>query len=249
MHPPSSPILPPMCWRACARAPRVHCITNTVAQNYTANMLLAAGAMPSMTISPEEIGSFVAGADSLLVNLGTFDPRKIAAIAVALRRRGAAACRGCSIRFSSTARPAARSSPATSSARGPAVVRLNAAEFAPLSGGDPADEAAGAVRRSLRHDRGADRRQRHRHRRQAPAVIANGDPLMALVTGWAAPARRWFAPRSRSKPTHGWRPSRRCGVRCRRRNRRAGRARPRQVRNRHHRCATQSRSRRLCARG
>ena len=38
------------------RRPRVHCITNAVAQNFTANMLLAAGAMPSMTIAPEEVG-------------------------------------------------------------------------------------------------------------------------------------------------------------------------------------------------
>ena len=45
-----------------ARAPRVHCITNAVAQNFTANVLLAAGAVPSMTLSPEEIGAFVAGA-------------------------------------------------------------------------------------------------------------------------------------------------------------------------------------------
>jgi len=55
------------------RAPRVHCITNAVAQNFTANVLLAAGCVPSMTLSAEEIGSFVAGAGSLLVNLGTFD--------------------------------------------------------------------------------------------------------------------------------------------------------------------------------
>ncbi len=34
-----------------ARRPRVHCITNAVAQNFTANMLLAAGAVPSMTIA------------------------------------------------------------------------------------------------------------------------------------------------------------------------------------------------------
>ena len=66
------------------RAPRVHCITNTVAQNYTANMLLAAGAVPSMTISPEEIVSFVASADALLVNLGTFDEDRRRAINVAL---------------------------------------------------------------------------------------------------------------------------------------------------------------------
>jgi hypothetical protein len=30
-----------------ARRPRVHCITNAVAQNLTANVLLAAGAVPS----------------------------------------------------------------------------------------------------------------------------------------------------------------------------------------------------------
>ena len=40
-----------------ARSPRVHCITNAVAQNFTANALLAIGAVPSMTLSPEEIGA------------------------------------------------------------------------------------------------------------------------------------------------------------------------------------------------
>ena len=68
-----------------ARAPRVHCITNTVAQAYTANvLLLAAGAVPSMTISPEEIATFVGGADALLVNLGTFDAERRKAIDLAL---------------------------------------------------------------------------------------------------------------------------------------------------------------------
>ena len=37
-----------------ARAPRVHCITNAVAQAFTANVLLAAGAVPSMTIAVNE---------------------------------------------------------------------------------------------------------------------------------------------------------------------------------------------------
>src|ERR1700758_5488783 len=72
------------------RSPRVHCITNTVAQNYTANMLLAAGAVPSMTVSPEEIASFVAGAEALLGNLGTFDEERRRAITVALDPMGTA---------------------------------------------------------------------------------------------------------------------------------------------------------------
>src|SRR5919198_4142346 len=56
-----------------ARSPRVHCITNAVAQNFTANVLLAAGAVPSMTISPDEIAEFVERSDALLINLGTLD--------------------------------------------------------------------------------------------------------------------------------------------------------------------------------
>lgn len=67
-----------------ARRPRVHCITNSVAQNFTANMLLAAGAVPSMTTDPNEIREFVASADSLLVNLGTLDAERQAAIRAAL---------------------------------------------------------------------------------------------------------------------------------------------------------------------
>src|SRR5579862_7363023 len=67
-----------------ARAPRVHCITNSVAQAFTANVLLAAGAVPSMTLSADEIGSFVASADALLVNLGTLDKERREAVAAAL---------------------------------------------------------------------------------------------------------------------------------------------------------------------
>ncbi len=89
-----------------ARAPRVHCITNTVAQAFTANMLLAAGATPSVTTSPEEIAGFVAGADSLLVNLGTLDAERRAGDRNRARCCArASTCRGCSIRCSSTARP------------------------------------------------------------------------------------------------------------------------------------------------
>jgi len=51
------------------RAPRVHCITNNVAQHYTASMLLAAGAVPSMTIAAEEVGADV-GKVGVLQRLG-----------------------------------------------------------------------------------------------------------------------------------------------------------------------------------
>lgn len=58
----------------------LHSVTNTVAQNFTANVLLACGATVSMTANPEEIGDFVAKAAAVHVNLGTLDRNRMAAI-------------------------------------------------------------------------------------------------------------------------------------------------------------------------
>jgi hydroxyethylthiazole kinase len=72
------------------RRPRVHCLTNTVAQNLTANMLLAAGAVPSMASHPDEIGAIAAGAGAILINLGTISPegeRAIPKLAALARER------------------------------------------------------------------------------------------------------------------------------------------------------------------
>ncbi|MEQ8708091.1 MAG: hydroxyethylthiazole kinase [Rhodospirillales bacterium] len=65
-------------------SPAVHCITNSVAQNFTANVLLALGAHPSMTHDADEVGEFVASADALLVNLGTLDPARRRSIDLAI---------------------------------------------------------------------------------------------------------------------------------------------------------------------
>lgn len=67
-----------------AHRPRVHCITNAVAQELTANVLLALGAIPSMTIAPEEVESFARSADALLINLGTLDDVRRQSIPLAL---------------------------------------------------------------------------------------------------------------------------------------------------------------------
>lgn len=127
------------------RGPRVHCITNTVAQQYTANMLLAAGAVPSMTISPDEIVSFVASAEALLVNLGTFDDERRAAVDVALAAVSTARMPWVLDPVFIDSSPARAQFARELLARGPSVVRLNAAEFGPLFGGKPADEAASSV--------------------------------------------------------------------------------------------------------
>lgn len=51
--------------------PLVHCLTNEVVQEITANVLLAAGASPAMVVCREEVESFVKISQALLVNLGT----------------------------------------------------------------------------------------------------------------------------------------------------------------------------------
>lgn len=59
---------------------RVHSITNTVAQNFTANVLLACNARPSMTVNPDEVEAFTKRADALHINLGTLDVDRMKAI-------------------------------------------------------------------------------------------------------------------------------------------------------------------------
>jgi hydroxyethylthiazole kinase len=164
------------------RSPRVHCVTNTVAQQYTANMLLAVGAVPSMTISAEEIASFVAGADALLVNLGTCDAKRRAAIDVALSAAGRAGMPWVLDPVFIDRSPARADFARALMARAPAVVRLNTAEFGVLSGGDSAGDAparfakshATVIALTSTVDLVTDGPQR--------ATIANGDPLMGLVT-------------------------------------------------------------------
>lgn len=54
-----------------AQSPLVQCITNTVVTNFTANVLLAAGAAPAMVDAPEESGILASVAGAVLINLGT----------------------------------------------------------------------------------------------------------------------------------------------------------------------------------
>lgn len=123
-----------------ARHPRVHCVTNTVAQVLTANTLLAAGATPSVTTSPEEIGGFIAGADNLLVNLGTLDRERREAIGIALDAAGRLpwVLDPVFVDRSPSRLEFARSL----IVRRPAVIRLNAAELSALSGEAASAEAA-----------------------------------------------------------------------------------------------------------
>lgn len=62
-------------------APRVQCLTNTVAQAITANCLHALGVRASMATHPDEIVAMSRSADALLVNLGTIEPVRLDALA------------------------------------------------------------------------------------------------------------------------------------------------------------------------
>ncbi|GAB6902262.1 hydroxyethylthiazole kinase [Kineosporia succinea] len=66
-------------------SPLVHCITNDVVVNFTANVLLALGASPAMVDIPEESGGFASVAGGLLINLGTPHAERRAAMEVAAR--------------------------------------------------------------------------------------------------------------------------------------------------------------------
>jgi hydroxyethylthiazole kinase len=163
-----------------SRAPRVHCITNSVAQAYTANILLAAGAIPSMTISHEEIAAFVVSADTLLVNLGTFDAERRAAIEQALGAAGQGMPWVLDPVFIERS-PARAQFARDLVARNPAVVRLNQREFAALAG-DQEGEAAAQFARAHRTIVALTGKNDVVTDGERSATVHNGDALMGLVT-------------------------------------------------------------------
>jgi hydroxyethylthiazole kinase len=170
------------------RAPRVHCITNSVAQAFTANVLLAAGATPSMTLAPDEIGAFVARADTLLVNLGTFDAERRDATATAVEVAGEEG-----VPWVLDPVFIDRSEPRAAYARSllaqkPRAIRLNRAEFVALAGAEPDEgvlmsfalDTLAVVALTGRIDLIADG-ARH-------VSLQNGHPLMGRVTAMGCAA-------------------------------------------------------------
>lgn len=66
-------------------APLVHCLTNDVVTNFTANVLLAMGACPAMVVAEQECADFVPLASALLVNVGTLTVAQAQAMGNAVR--------------------------------------------------------------------------------------------------------------------------------------------------------------------
>lgn len=152
------------------QAPRVHCLMNTVVQKLVADGLSALGAIPSMTSSSDEVQDFVRKADALVVNLGTLDKQRREAIGLAL---DIAAARGIPWLLDPAHcdySPMRAGFAQDLLERQPAVLRANAAEYALLT----VPEHLVAV------ETGVVDRISFAGRTLS---VANGDPLMAKVTG------------------------------------------------------------------
>jgi hydroxyethylthiazole kinase len=179
--------------RVRARCPRIHCITNAVAQNVTANALLAVACVPSMTLSPEEIGPFVASSQALLVNLGTFDRerREATEIAVATARQG-------NVPWVLDPAFVDRAPPRADFARklialSPKAVRLNHVEFSALSGTEPTRETLAAYARGHKTVIALSGETDLVTDGERLTTIANGHPLMAKVTAMGCAASALIA--------------------------------------------------------
>jgi len=63
--------------------PLIHNITNMVAMNDSANIILAVGGLPVMAHAQEEVGEMVKAAGALVLNIGTLTPEQIESMIIA----------------------------------------------------------------------------------------------------------------------------------------------------------------------
>ncbi|HEU4456906.1 MAG TPA: hydroxyethylthiazole kinase [Longimicrobium sp.] len=161
-------------WRLLARlreqSPLVHCITNYVAMDVTANALLALGAAPAMVHSVEEVEEFVGISSALLINIGTLSPPWVEAMMLAADR-AASLGKPWVLDPVGAGATAYRTRVAGELARrGPACVRGNASEILALAG------ASGRTR-------GVDSTQSTDEARDAAAGLARELGCLVAVTG------------------------------------------------------------------
>lgn len=126
----------PLVLRLRESAPLVQCITNFVAMDVTANILLAAGASPAMVHSVEEAPDFVRLGGTLSINMGTPSPEWVngmEAAAAAAQQKGTAWVLD---PVAVGATPYRDRVAAGLLAYGPAVIRGNASEVMALAGQD-----------------------------------------------------------------------------------------------------------------
>ena len=118
-----------------AGSPLVHCITNEVVANFTANVLLAAGAAPAMVDAPEESGVLASVAGALLVNLGTVTTDQADGMRAAIAGANGAGVPWVLDPVAIGALPLRTGLARAFAALHPAVIRGNASEIGALAGG------------------------------------------------------------------------------------------------------------------
>ena len=176
-----------------ARNPKVHCITNAVAQNFTANALLAAACVPSMTLSGEEIAQFVAHSHALLVNLGTFDRERREATEIAVETASQDDVPWVLDPVFIDRAPPRAAFARELIARAPKAVRLNHTEFSALAAAKPTRDSLVAYARAKNITIGLSGETDLVTDGERVGTIANGHPLMAKVTAMGCAASALIA--------------------------------------------------------
>jgi hydroxyethylthiazole kinase len=126
-------------------APLVQCLTNYVAMDLSANVLLAVGASPAMVHAREEAGEFAGLASAVVLNIGTLSPPWVEAMHDTAR---VARSRGRPVVLDPVAAGATTYRRETSAAlldTGVDVVRGNASEIRALAGGAAAGRGVDAT--------------------------------------------------------------------------------------------------------
>jgi len=128
------------------RAPMVHLINPSVSQGFVADALLAAGAQPMITDTPEEAPALVDLAEALFINLGSLSHEQADTIPVAVQAAVAGGKPWVLDPF--FVGPTPVRTPLARSLLGshPAVVRANSADIMTLGGAD-AEESARSIAR------------------------------------------------------------------------------------------------------
>ena len=179
------------------RKPLVHQITNYVVMNETANATLALGALPVMAHAREEVEEMAALAGAVVINIGTLSPPWVDAMLAAGRAANGA---GVPIVLDPVGAGATSYRSETSKRLLDeleiAVVRGNPAEIATLAGreaeirgveslgaSDSANELARAAAGSLGTIVAVTGPVDHVSDGERSLAIANGDPLLATITG------------------------------------------------------------------
>lgn len=117
-----------------AQAPLVQSITNRVAAQFTANILLALGAAPAMVDTPGEAGLFARMASALSINLGTPVPAQADAVLEAAHAAQAASKPWVLDPVAIGALPLRTALAAQLLALRPPIIRGNASEILALAG-------------------------------------------------------------------------------------------------------------------